>query len=339
MTARIDRILHVAALVGHDVLEIEDVRDGWPALATLHVERMQLRLALFVGSLGSGGRRRDDVERRFQNPGQNRPLVGVDGRASVLLALWDQDDRLRVSRPIIVTYDADRRDGLMTRWSAFAPVSTLMDAQATGWATHVSDSGESIRCMVPALLPAAILADVEEIELEQLLVQTAVEASGLLEEPEGAAVPDSSPSALRARRATYSLVRDARFARRVLDAYDGRCAMCGVGLHLVQGAHIYPASAHGSLDRPWNGLSLCANHHLAFDRYLVAVHPVERYIVFHPDVLEAAQTDPTARAFIEGTLTELRPCAARAVPKPEMFHRRYAHYFDEYEWLPANFSF
>jgi hypothetical protein len=338
MSARTDRIFHLAALVGQDVLEIQDVQDGWPALATVRTEQGTIPLALFVGKVGLSHRGRDDVERRFQNPGQNRPLVGVPGRASVLVGLWDEDEHLAVPRPIVVTCDADRREGHMTRWSAFAPVTTLTEALTTGWATHVSDSGELIRCLVPALLPAAILADLEGVELEQPLVQTAIEASGLLEEPEVADDPDSSASAVRARRAAYSLVRDANFSRRVLHAYGRRCAMCGLGLQLVQGAHIYPASAPGSPDKSWNGLALCANHHLAFDRHLIAVQPHNLRIVFHPSVLDEAHEDPSAQALIDGTLSKLRPCPDYARPRPDMFLRRYAHYSEKYDWLPATFT-
>jgi len=339
MSVRTDRIFRLAALVGNDVLEIEDVQSGWPALATLHSDDGSLRLALFVGGVGLSHRGRDDVERRFQNPGDSRPLVSVAGRVSVLLGLWEEDRHLTVTRPIVVMVDAARREGHETRWSAFTPVSTLTDALATGWATHVSDSDELIRCLVPALLPAAIAADLEGVELEEPLVQTAVEASGLLEASDGAAAPDiGDSSAERARRAAYSLVRDAKFSGRVLNAYDQRCAMCGLGLRLVQGAHIYPASAPGSPDQPWNGLSLCANHHLAFDRYLVAVNPQDLSIVFHQDVLDAALSDPSAQALIDGTLTTLRGCEPNARPHPDMFRRRYDHYSDKYDWLPATYK-
>lgn len=57
--------------------------------------------------------------------------------------------------------------------------------------------------------------------------------------------PDPNPvgDAARLRRAVSALIRDTRFSGSVLDAYMRRCAMCGLGLNLVQGAHIYPASA------------------------------------------------------------------------------------------------
>jgi predicted restriction endonuclease len=188
--------------------------------------------------------------------------------------------------------------------------------------------------MAPALLPAAIAADLAGVEPAEQLVRTIVEASGLLVTA-GAASADN-PAAARARRAATSLVRDARFSGRVLDAYGRRCAMCGLGLSLVQGAHIYPASAPGSKDEPWNGLSLCANHHVAFDRNMIAVLPGSMRIVFRADVIEEATEDPAIQAFVDGTLEALLPAAPGASPRRDMFVRRYAHYGDSYAWLPAD---
>jgi len=338
MSARTDRVLRLAALVGA-ALQIEDVQNGWPALATLHSEGSPIPIALFVGSVGLSHRQRDDVERRFQNPaGPSGVLVSVPGRASVLVGMWEEDPHLAVPHPVIVMAEAQRRENHVTRWSLFVPLGLLTEAATAGWASHVSGSNEPIRCVFPELLPAAIAADVDQAEPDASLVQTAIEASGLAAEvaqAEGSIA--TTPAAERARRAAYSLVRDARFSRRVLSAYDWRCAMCGLGLRLVQGAHIYPASAPSSPDEPWNGLALCANHHLAFDRYLVAVHPGDRSVYFRQDVLVAAASDDGARALVDSTLPALRPSAAHARPRADMFIQRYAFYADDYGWLPDNF--
>lgn len=333
MSARTDLVHRLAALVGPALLQVEDPQTGWPGLATLYGEGQRVPLALFVGQVGLSHRGRDAVERRFQNPGQDRPLVGVPGRASVLVGLWEDDKFLPVPRPVVVTADAKRREGRATRWSAFAPVSTLAEALTTGWATHVSDSDELIRCIHPTLLPAAITADLAGAEPLEPLVRTAIDASGLLDDDASGNSPHA-PAADRARRTASSLVRDARFSRRVLDAYGRRCAMCGLGLSLVQGAHIYPASAPGSVDEPWNGLSLCANHHSAFDRHILAVLPPGMDVVFRSDVLAEAATDPAAASLVDGTLPRLRDAVAGPDPDPAMFAKRYEHYGDRYDWLP-----
>jgi len=68
-----------------------------------------------------------------------------------------------------------------------------------------------------------------------------------------------------------SIVRDAAFRRTIISIYDHRCAFCGLQVfnnleNVVDGAHIKPFGKFYD-DRINNGLSLCKNHHWAFDRY------------------------------------------------------------------------
>lgn len=65
-------------------------------------------------------------------------------------------------------------------------------------------------------------------------------------------------------------LRDNNFTQRVLTAYGYRCAVCAIQLDLLDAAHIVPVAADGS-DHTSNGLSLCALHHRAFDRSLIAI--------------------------------------------------------------------
>ena len=73
------------------------------------------------------------------------------------------------------------------------------------------------------------------------------------------------------------IVRDAAFRRVVVSVYEHRCALCGLqvlnslGQNIVDGAHIQPFSQFYD-DRIDNGLSLCKNHHWAFDRGWFAIN-------------------------------------------------------------------
>lgn len=132
-----------------------------------------------------------------------------------------------------------------------------------------------------------------------------------------------------------NIVRDQRFSDRVTSAYQRLCAMCGLDLDLIQGAHIYPASAPSSPDEPWNGLSLCANHHLAFDRHLAWVEPTSRTIVYHPRVLEQLALNISVRMLVQGTFAKLaEPVAPALRPLTEMFLKRYAYFGESYDWVP-----
>jgi hypothetical protein len=71
-------------------------------------------------------------------------------------------------------------------------------------------------------------------------------------------------------------IRTRAFVEAVREAYDRSCAVCGLRLDTpsgkweVQAAHIYPRKLSGS-DDIRNGLSLCHNHHWAFDEHVFTI--------------------------------------------------------------------
>jgi hypothetical protein len=320
----------LAELVGEDVLRVTDKASGWPALAELSVEGVSVPVALFVAPVGLSHRGRDKVERRFQNPGGNRPIIDPrPSREPLLIGLWEADEQTQVERPLLVSADPFKRLGLTTRFSVFVSMASLRAALETGWFAAENAVGESIRCFTPSLLGLSYQADRDAVP-DMPAMQAAIAGSGLLDAP-ASEIPAASE---RARRAGSTLVRDARFSRRVVSAYDGLCAMCGLDLELVQGAHIYPVSAPGSHDEPWNGLALCANHHLAFDRHLVGVVPATSDIAFHRTIRDQVSGSPAVRALVGGTFPRLEsPADPAAQPRSEMFEWRYDYFPGRYEWL------
>jgi hypothetical protein len=330
MTERADLAVHIAELVGGGLLEISDPGSGWPAFGNLIVDDNPLPVALFVGAVGLSHRERDEVERRFQNPGQNRPIV-LDGyRHPLLLGLLEPDQQLGISRPLLIQADPYRRVGRVTRFSVFESVIALQKGAATGWAEETSSSGELIRCFLPPLLPVSVAAVINDAAPSGEAMQAAIDGSGLID----SSPPEEPAAAERARRAGTTLVRDARFSRQVILAYDGFCAMCGLDANLVQGAHIYPASAPGSQDESWNGLALCPNHHLAFDRHLLAVDPDSRKIVFSPELLAQLQYSNAMSAFVTATFAQLaEPSLWSARPRSQMFVSRYRYFPGSYDWM------
>jgi putative restriction endonuclease len=231
---------------------------------------------------------------------------------------------------VLVSADPIRRIDRLTRYSVFARVETLQAANATGWAEDHSNTDETIRSFLPPLLPVSVLADISQVDLPPEGLRMAVQASGL-DDPIDE--DDEMAAGERTRRATTALVRDARFGRQVVSAYKGLCAMCEIDLDLVQGAHIYPASAPLSPDKTWNGLSLCANHHVAFDRHMIWVDPDNRAIVLHPKIHEQSESKPAVEALIGTTISHLmEPVNSKFRPRTEMFEKRYDHFADRYSW-------
>ncbi|GER92015.1 hypothetical protein KDW_61770 [Dictyobacter vulcani] len=75
------------------------------------------------------------------------------------------------------------------------------------------------------------------------------------------------------KRTVQSRPNQQRFKFQVFKRYGATCMVCGLNaVALLQAAHIVPKEHKGS-DDPRNGLVLCANHHLAFDLSLFAIHP------------------------------------------------------------------
>lgn len=312
-------------------MRLESGGNGWPSLAEVKAAHFDRPISIFASKIGLSHRGRDNVERRFQNPANGTPLRVTPGRTPLLLGTWQDDPLIQNRNTVYALADARRREGRTTRWSVFVAVETLIEAEQTGWAAHTTDSGERIICFQPELIALAVETYVSQTDARELQVQQTLRSTGYFNSIETGA--PSVDNKIRLRRTVSALVRDARFRGLVLRAYDWRCSMCNLGLSLVEGAHIYPASAPESNDDVHNGIALCANHHLAFDRYLLAVLPGSLEIVFHPDVLDRAFDDPAARRFIEQTNAFLKPTSVDNAPSAEMLHRRYDYYGDKYDWV------
>ena len=75
-------------------------------------------------------------------------------------------------------------------------------------------------------------------------------------------------------------VRSAAFARTVRQAYDYRCAACGIrfiyeNVTIIDAAHLIPFEERPD-NSPQNGMALCKNHHWLMDCRLIAPGPARR---------------------------------------------------------------
>ena len=123
------------------------------------------------------------------------------------------------------------------------------------------------------------------------------------------------------------IVRDAAFRKIVVTTYNQRCAFCGLqildslGQNIVDGAHIKPFSLFYD-DRIDNGLSLCKNHHWAFDRGWFSVN--DDYSIVVADQLR--EESPHARPMREFNGDRIHlPAQAQYYPRIEAirWHREY----------------
>jgi putative restriction endonuclease len=81
-----------------------------------------------------------------------------------------------------------------------------------------------------------------------------------------------------------SIIRDTAFRKIVVNAYNHTCALCAMRVidtvekNIVDASHIMPFSQFYD-DRINNGISLCKNHHWAFDRFWFTLDDDYRIIV------------------------------------------------------------
>lgn len=81
-----------------------------------------------------------------------------------------------------------------------------------------------------------------------------------------------------------TIIRNAFFRKAVVYVYEHKCAFCGLKIsklgnqNIVDGAHIKPFSQFYD-SRIHNGISLCKNHHWAFDRGWFAIDEQYKIIV------------------------------------------------------------
>jgi hypothetical protein len=149
MNKRRLKTLHLLAWwCGEIILQLIDPQNGWPSTIVLHGSDGPERVALHVGTIGKSGRGRDDVERRMQNPGKNKPIMAPRGQFPLLIGVWSEPG----GPSICVGLDAIRRIGEETRKSFFVPLSLYARVQDSGWVEHVSTSGETIVVFHPTQL-------------------------------------------------------------------------------------------------------------------------------------------------------------------------------------------
>lgn len=297
---------------------LRDVGTGWPSRVLIRTEDGTRRVALHVSRVSPHAR--EPWEWRFQNPASRDPVSAPGGSLPLLVGL-DQID----GRQILIAVDGTSRLGREARFSILFNKRVSREAAALGWSEQITATGERIFALWPRLLPLLIEVLRAGVDVPVRPIVDAAEAAGIFEE-------NTEQASERARRTVSAYVRDAKFSQLVREAYQHRCAMCRIGLRLVAGAHILPVCAPGAPDRVWNGISLCHNHHAAFDAHRIWIGS-DYSIRLSPLIVEAGQANPESARFLAQTGERIWvPPAASKRPREDMLAQRYTYYEEEYEW-------
>ena len=239
-------------------LKLVTADSGWPSIVRLVTVDRQYDVALHMSRVGSYFRQ--PYESRFQNPASGRPIDDSRG-FPVLLGIDEKPDP-----PVLVGLGGTSRVGRTSRFSILFNNEILEKARISGLSRYISSTNEEIVAFRSELLETFLEASCRSTELPVTEISRAAQTSGWL-------ATGSQEAAKRARRAANILVRHRAFSRDVRFAYGHTCAMCGLGIDLVVGAHIYPATAPNSPDSVENGICLCPNHHAAYDNFDIWVEP------------------------------------------------------------------
>jgi putative restriction endonuclease len=150
----------------------------------------------------------------------------------------------------------------------------LLEAVKNGFSVCPKDQGE----LAVAFAPSFLITYCRNLEGLHSAGKLAAEIDALMQTAQKGAIDEVDlaplpPQRQRIVRTIEQNFRESSFRRRVLTAYGNACAVCGMQLKLVDAAHIIPVYDPQSNDETGNGLCLCALHHRAFDRALIAIAP------------------------------------------------------------------
>lgn len=259
-----------------DVVEDAIHESGWyflclspigshPARYQIYRDGQSHRVRVYIWNLTPGGQNRPEDEWRIQATGVDRFEPEPDGKTLILG--WQNE------WGVFAGFDfARHRARLGTSSSIQLREAALHQTVMDGFAPHDKGSGELAIAFRPDCL-AAYIANLESLHECGQAAGEIETLSRIGQDPDAVDDTEVEENIAEPRRyavlSTKRALRETGFRKRVLTAYGQRCAMCGIQLRLLDGAHILPAAHPDSTDGTDNGVALCALHHRAFDRALV----------------------------------------------------------------------
>ena len=105
--------------------------------------------------------------------------------------------------------------------------------------------------------------------------------------------------------------RDPKFRKSVLKAYNNACCVCGKKLGIVQAAHIIPFHSERSNNSVKNGLALCVEHHVLYDKAILM--PDHNYRL----VFNEIKAKELHEAGLGAGLDDIKKLAGRRIRRPK----------------------
>jgi len=212
----------------------------------------------------SGEGRSNQDECRIQISKSENFNEVLNSKTEVIVLGYFADERVFTAwNPYLVRDRINQKQNV----SLYSRFSIQRNASLNKIAAYLDSNKQSVISFLPDYLGLYLenisnihlLPDIELIEL--------VNKSDKLNSTNQDGFVDFSEGHLTITHTRYK--RDPRFKSIVYEAYNNRCAMCGIQLELIEAAHIVPHSHEKGTDDIYNGICLCSIHHTAYDRSLI----------------------------------------------------------------------
>lgn len=302
-----------------------------PARYRVYKDDRSLTVRVYIWNVTHGGGPRSADEYRIQitGLGADQFTPEINGK-TVILGWWPNDE-------VFAGFDYRRHSGpLGGSPSMQIGLNALQTAVANRFATHRKNNGEVAIAFRPNFIGTyaenlEALHDTGAIPDEaDLLSRIAADPDDVNDEEISTGVAEPRQWAvMETRRALRAL----DFSERVLNAYHNCCAMCGMQLCLLDGAHILPVAEPDSTDETSNGIALCALHHRAFDKGLITFD-ADHQIHVNEDRLETLRAeglDGRANAF-RADLREIIDLPAERANRPRRIFVERANALRGWQW-------
>ena len=242
-------------------------------------------VTLFVANV-SHARRNDPDEFRIQCPGDLPDQLAARRAAGDLVCILGYN----ADTDTFSAWDPERfvqRSRVTQRFSLYTRLSNHQRARTDGFSVYRDASHQNVLSFRSEFMALYVGNVVVMHQATDRALQNLVRAHR--DTRSGVASRKLVTVAKRRVEITHNqYVRSPQFRQDVREAYQNRCAMCGVQLELIEAAHLVPHNHPKGLDTVSNGIALCALHHRSLDtgliyldaNYSILINPVRRkYLV------------------------------------------------------------
>jgi putative restriction endonuclease len=221
------------------------------------------KIIVYIYNISHGGNTRDPEEYRIQIKLRDEKLEFDDGWKTLILGWWDEGK-------VFAGFDAPKHPYPKYSSSLQIRLPTLRNAEINGLSVSQKENDEIAVAFTSDLFMTYVselnkVHDLASTEADIQILSEIVQKSDEESLDAGILIEKVTKPRREVVRSIHTKLRESNFRKRVLVAYENRCAFCGVQLGLVEAAHVLPVSYESSTDETSNGIALCVLHHKAFD--------------------------------------------------------------------------